>query len=229
MSEDSSNYREPYIEHPGPLLSIITVVFNSEKYIEGTLKSVISQTFKNFEIVIIDGGSTDQTLDIISSYRSKVHYLISEPDNGIYDAMNKGITVAKGEYLLFLNSGDQLNNDRVLEVIFSSLGAEDVIYGETNLIDGNGHVLGTRTELTTRKLPKALTWKHLKRGMVACHQSFIVKKRIAPYYQLKYKCSADIDWMIEALKRAKLIKNIQTPISKYLIGGFSGSNMTKCW
>ena len=214
---------------PQPILTIITVVYNSEKFIEDTLKSVFSQTFKDWELVVIDGGSTDKTAEIISSYRSKIGYFISERDSGIYDAMNKGILASQGRYLLFLNSGDQLNDDQVLETIFSNVNGEDILYGETNLIDLNKRILGTRTKLTTRKLPKVLDWKDLERGMVVCHQSYIVKKSIAPFYNLQYKCSADIDWMIVTLRKAKKILNVNIVISRYLVGGFSGHNMKNCW
>ena len=230
MSDERRQHNERKIEiYPQPMLSIITVVFNSERYIEKTLKSIFSQTFQDIELVIVDGGSKDGTLDIINLYRDKIHCFISEPDKGIYDAMNKGIIASRGKYLLFLNSGDQLDHPGVLEAIFNNLNGEDVIYGETNLIDLDDKVVGTRSQLTTRKLPKNLTWRELQKGMVVCHQSYIVKKSIAPFYNVEYRCSADIDWMIESLKKSKSIKKTEFPISKYLIGGFSGQNMRKCW
>ena len=90
-----------------PLLSIITVVFNSEEFIERTIKSILSQTYPNIEHIILDGSSRDKTLDIIRAYSDKIAYWKSEPDNGIYDAMNKAQQFANGDYLLFLNSGDE--------------------------------------------------------------------------------------------------------------------------
>lgn len=213
-----------------PVISIITVVYNNVDFIEKTILSVINQTFKEREYIVIDGGSKDGTLNIIHKYQGKIDYWISEPDKGIYDAMNKGLHLANGTFVLFLNSGDLFVNDKVLERIFSISGtAADVYYGETNLIDSNGNILGTRTELTTRKLPKKLTWKDMKRGMVVSHQSIVVRKSIAPDYDLNYQCSADIDWVIESLKRSKVTVNVNSILSNYLIGGFSIKHQKKSW
>jgi len=211
-----------------PVISIITVVFNSEKLIEKTIQSIINQEYPKKELIIIDGGSKDGTLEIINRYRQKISYFISEPDNGIYDAMNKGLKAAKGEYVIFINSGDLLE-DNILSKIFTQFDPTiDVFYGETNLINSEGSVLGTRSRLSTRKLPSDMTWKDMKYGMVVSHQSFIMKRSLAPYYDLKYKCSADIDWVIHCLKNSKIIKNSNLIISRYLIGGFSIKQQKRC-
>jgi glycosyltransferase involved in cell wall biosynthesis len=208
---------------PGQLISIITVVFNNISGIEKTIQSILSQSFKNLEYIIIDGGSTDGTLDIIRKYDDKIDYWISEPDKGIYDAMNKGMTHSSGRYLWFMNSGDLIESPTVLEEIPWAEDS-DVYYGETHLIDGSGKVLGTRTELTTRKLPKKMTWKDMIHGMVVSHQSFIVKKEIAPFYDTGYRYSSDIDWVIKCLKTSRKIVNVNAVLSRYLIGGFSIQN-----
>ncbi len=98
-----------------PLVSIITVVYNAEEYLEETIQSVIGQTFKNIEYIIIDGGSTDGTFDIIKKYEHAIDYYISEKDEGIYDAMNKGIEAANGEWINFMNGGDTFHNSNVLQ------------------------------------------------------------------------------------------------------------------
>jgi glycosyltransferase involved in cell wall biosynthesis len=119
-----------------PLVSIITVVFNGAEHIEQTIKSVISQTYPNIEYIIIDGGSIDGTLDIIKKYENNVDYFVSEPDRGIYDAMNKGIDLANGEWLNFMNAGDSFYNEEVLNKIFQygrNYKNIDIIYSDTFL------------------------------------------------------------------------------------------------
>ena len=205
------------------LISIITIVFNNVSGIEKTIQSILSQSFKNFEYVIIDGGSTDGTLDIIRKYEDKIDYWISEPDKGIYDAMNKGMKHSSGTYLWFMNSGDLIESSEILENIPWAENA-DVYYGETHLIDNSGKILGTRTALTTRKLPVQMGWKDMMHGMVVSHQSFIVKKEITPFYDTDYRYSSDIDWVIKCLKASRKIVNVHGVLSRYLIGGFSIEN-----
>jgi glycosyltransferase involved in cell wall biosynthesis len=213
-----------------PVVSIITIVYNNIEHIEKTIQSAVNQAYYDKEYIIIDGGSKDGTLDIIKNYEPQIDYWISEPDKGIYDAMNKGLHLAKGDYVVFLNSGDLFFNDEVLSKVFSTFDKDvDIFYGETNLMDENGVILGTRTNLTTRKLPSRLTWKDMKWGMVVSHQSIFVKRSIAPDYNLSYKFSADIDWVIESLKRSKKIVNVNTIVSNYLIGGYSIKNQKKSW
>ncbi|HXA02856.1 MAG TPA: glycosyltransferase family 2 protein [Cytophagaceae bacterium] len=209
-----------------PLVSIITIVFNNVSGIEKTIRSIFGQNLKNFEYIIIDGGSTDGTLDIIRKYEDGIAYWISEADKGIYDAMNKGMKQSTGMYLWFINSGDLIESSSVLENIPWAENA-DVYYGETHLIDDSGKVLGTRTELTTRKLPAKMIWKDMIHGMVVSHQSVIVKKEIAPSYDTVYKYSSDIDWVITCLKAARKIVNADAVLSKYLIGGFSIKNQKR--
>ena len=218
------------LKYSGPKVSVITIVYNNNRFIEKTIQSVINQTYSNLDYVIIDGGSTDGTVDIIKKYDSKIRYWISEKDKGIYDAMNKGQKASVGEYIIFMNSGDLFTDNTILEQIFSGKSEyADVYYGETYLMDEAGKVLGTRTDLSTRKLPKNTTWNNIKYGMVVSHQSIFVKKTLAPEYNLHYKCSADIDWVIQSLKNSQKIVNTRLVISKYLVGGFSIANQKRCW
>jgi len=212
-----------------PVVSVITVVYNNKNHIEKTIQSIAAQHFKNYEHVIIDGGSTDGTLEIIQKYSHRLGYFISEPDKGIYDAMNKGIRAARGEYIWFINSGDLIESADTMQHIFSRNDQADIYYGETNLINEEGEIIGTRSQHSTRKLPLKMTAGDMKYGMVVSHQSIIVRRSIAPLYDLQYRCSADIDWVITSLKRSKKIINCEEILSRYLVGGFSIKNQRKSW
>jgi glycosyltransferase involved in cell wall biosynthesis len=202
-----------------PKISIITVVFNGELLIERTIKSVLSQTYSNIEYIVIDGASADETLAIVDSYKSKITTLISEKDRGIYDAMNKGLDLATGDYVLFLNAGDELYSYNTLATIFALSTNADVYYGNTIVVNKSGQELGDRRLIP----PVQLTWKSLKYGMCVSHQSFIAKRTLCDFYNLDYSISADIDWVIHILKKSAKIINTKMYISKFLEGGTSNA------
>lgn len=204
-----------------PKISVITVVYNGQNLLEGTIKSVINQTYNNIEYLIIDGKSKDKTVDIIKQYESNIANWISESDNGLYDAMNKGLKMATGDFVLFMNAGDQFSNLTVLETVFSKYDDQtDVLYGEVMMVDENRKAIGTRTEITTRKLPQKLTWKSMKLGMVVCHQAFIPRRELCPFY-MDDNLSADIDWVIEILKKSRKNVNCDIVVADFLVGGVS--------
>lgn len=118
-------------------LSIITVNLNNAAGLEKTAESIVSQTFNDFEWIVIDGGSTDGSVDVIRKYADRITYWVSEKDSGIYNAMNKGVKVAKGEYLQFLNSGDWLADDKVLEDVFIDESKDAILYGDANCVKGS--------------------------------------------------------------------------------------------
>lgn len=118
-----------------PLISIITVVFNGEKYLEETIQSVINQTYSNVEYIIIDGGSSDGTLDIIKKYEERIDYWVSEKDTGIYHAMNKGITLVSGKWLIFINSGDYIQNNSI-QIMFEHLNNSSIVFGDVKYESG---------------------------------------------------------------------------------------------
>ena len=160
--------------HPHPKFSIITVTYNAAKVLEDTIQSIVTQTYKNLEYIIVDGGSTDETLDIIHKYQEHITTVISEPDQGLYDAMNKGIKLATGDYLCFLNAGDGLHeDDTLLQMVHSINGTAlpGVLYGETEIVDSQGHFLYMRR----LSAPATLTWKSFKQGMLVCHQAFFAR------------------------------------------------------
>ncbi|MEG2855047.1 glycosyltransferase family 2 protein [Bacteroides sp.] len=209
--------------HPLPTLSIITVTYNAEQVLETTLQSVISQTYHHIEYILIDGASKDRTLAIAEKYRDRIQLLISEPDGGLYDAMNKGIALATGEYVCFLNAGDSFHQDDTLQQMMQSIkGRElpDVLYGETALVDGKGHFLRMRR----LSAPEVLTWKSFRQGMLVCHQAFIARRTLMQPYNLNYRYSADFDWCIRILKKAKTIHNTHLTLIDYLDEGMTTQN-----
>ena len=207
-----------------PKFSIITIVYNGEYFIEGTMQSVLNQTFTDYEYIIIDGASIDSTVSLIQDFAQNTPLpikWISEPDKGLYDAMNKGLRLATGDFLLFLNAGDRLFEATTLEKIAAACTpTTDILYGETMLVDDTRKHIGTRTDITVQKLPKKLTWRSMRLGMVVCHQSFLPARKTAPPY-LDNNLAADIDWVIKCLKKAENTTNTHTIISEYLMGGVS--------
>lgn len=212
-----------------PLVSIITVTYNAEAFLEGTIQSVLSQTYPHIEYLIIDGASTDGTIDIIKKYASHISYWVSEADQGIYDAMNKGMAIAQGQYIWFMNAGDYIYASDTLEKLMNAPhpSRADIYYGETHYIDMEGHNLGLRSEVTPMRLPKALSWKDIRKGLVVCHQAFIVKRKMAPNYDLEHPYSADIDWVIRCLKNAERVRNTQLILAIYRQGGYSRKFLMK--
>lgn len=213
-----------------PLVSIITVVYNNRAELAVTMDSISAQTYPNVEYIIVDGGSTDGTVELIKQRADEVSRWVSEPDKGLYDAMNKGQQMATGDFVWFMNSGDLINSPDTLNDIFKAHGLkDDAYYGETYLIDEAGEILGTRSQLSTRKIPAALSWKSFRKGNVISHQSLIVRRSIAATYNLKYPAAADIDWEITSLKQAKSVVNTGGVVSRFLVGGFSNSHKVSSW
>ena len=209
--------------HVQPKFSIITVTYNAGAVLEDTIQSVITQTYRNVEYIIVDGGSKDHTLDIINRYREHIHTLVSEPDKGLYDAMNKGIRLATGDYLCFLNAGDELHEDDTLQLMVHSItGTElpDVLYGETAIVDEEGHFLRMRR----LSAPEDLNWKSFKDGMLVCHQAFFPRRELAEPYDLRYRFSADFDWCIRIMKKSHTLHNTHLTLIDYLSEGMTTRN-----
>lgn len=215
-----------------PLLSIITVTYNAEATVERTLKSVECQTYRGFiEHIIVDGASNDGTVDIVKAYKNRNAAInvtiISERDDGLYYAMNKGLRVAKGEFVCFLNAGDKFHDARTVEDVFDNIDNIDdvgIIYGDTDVVDIDGHFLRHRH----LSAPVSLTWKSFQRGMLVCHQSFYARRGICVPYDTKYHYSADVDWCIKVMKESdkRHLKNINTQmiLTDYLDGGMTRKN-----
>jgi glycosyltransferase involved in cell wall biosynthesis len=200
-----------------PILSVITVVYNNVADIERTMLSVLNQTYKGIEYIVIDGGSTDGTVQVIEKYKDRLAKFISEKDNGIYDAMNKGLALATGDYVLFMNSADEIYSADTVANVFTTAPDADIYYGETEMIDASGKSLGQRRH----KAPANFTWKSFKYGMSVSHQAIYIKRALVEPYDLQYQLSADIDWILRAAKKAKTIVNVNQYVAKYQVGGMS--------
>lgn len=200
-----------------PKLSIITVTYNAAEFIEPTIQSIASQSFRDFEYVVVDGLSKDNTVEILKNHPETVHRWVSERDAGLYDAMNKAIALAQGEYVMFLNAGDLLYDDEVLNEVFQEAQNQDVIYGDTAVIDTQYELVGMRH----LRPPHDLNWRSFQKGMVVCHQAIIARRAIVPLYDTQYRVAADIDWAIRLTKAAESYHFFQQPLVQFMQDGIS--------
>lgn len=208
-------------KHPQPFVSIITVVFNGELTLERTILSIMALEYDALEYIVVDGDSSDGTKDIIKRYSKSISRWISEPDKGLYDAMNKGLAIAKGDYVWFLNAGDEVARPGLLKHIFDLCSDADVYYGDTMIVDFEGREIGGR-RLTP---PETLTWRDFRKGMLVSHQSIIISTKVAGFYDLSYRFSADFDWVLRALKKANKIVYGRMIFSRFLDGGLTKRNI----
>lgn len=207
-----------------PLFSIITICFNAQATISPTVASVAAQSFTDYEHLIIDGASRDNTLAIIDQMPANPRRVVhSERDRGIYDAMNKGLNKATGRFVIFLNAGDKFHDANTLQLIADAAAANpeaQILYGQTNLVDSEGRYLCPR-HLTA---PANLTFGDFARGMLVCHQAFVVDRAIAPQYDLRYRLSADYEWCIRCLKASRRNVLIDQVLIDYLADGATTAN-----
>ena len=195
-------------------VSIVTITYNAARTLQRTLDSVACQTYADIEHLIIDGASKDDTVAIAERYKAASRHEVviqSEPDKGLYDAMNKGLQKATGDYLVFLNAGDTLYAPDTIETVAKTITNNRepitmnrepaVVFGDTAITDAEGNFL----HLRTHRPPEQLTWKSFKQGMLVCHQSFYVLTSLARQipYDLQYRHSADVDWCIRIMREAE--------------------------
>lgn len=198
-----------------PRITVITVVFNGQEYIERTILSVVGQTYPNLEYIIIDGGSTDGTIDIIRKYEDKIAYWQSEKDFGIYDAMNKGLSKANGCWVNFMNAGDVFYTlDTVTEIFAAGRQRATVIYGDVEILYPD--LVRTQGSGTPENL-----WK----GMQFCHQSVFIDVAYhkAHPFNIANEISADLAFFYEAYKAKQEFHNCGRVISQVISGGVSDS------
>ena len=200
-------------------VTYVTITYNAAKVLQRTLDSVLAQDYPNIVHLIIDGASTDGTMDMVNAYIEQSNaaetghriHVTSEPDKGIYDAMNKGIRSLDGDYVCFLNAGDFLPTPDTVSHIVSLAVADSqpstlnsqlpaVLYGDTDIVDGDGHFLHHRR----LSPPEKLSWKSFRQGMLVCHQAFYARTdfALATPFDLQYRYSADVDWCIRIMKAA---------------------------
>jgi len=220
-----------------PLISVITCTYNAAATLERTLRSVARQTYPRVEHLLVDGCSTDGTFARIQRYVERgMPYsvrVVREPDAGLYDAMNKGIRQASGDYIVFLNAGDALHDEDSLSRVAAALDwargdlrSTAIAYGETDIVDAEGRFIRHRR----LKTPERLTWRSFREGMRVCHQSFYVRRdlALATPFDLRYRYSADFDWCVRLLKyvgRRRLpVVNTHAILTDYLQEGMTTQN-----
>lgn len=206
-----------------PLISIITITFNAESQLPPTMESVAQQTFHDFEHIIVDGASKDSTLEVARRLGTDSLRILSEPDNGLYDAMNKGLRLAKGSYVVFLNAGDAFHSPTVLAAYAEAAKKKpDIIYADTVIVDKDRKVLGPRH----LSAPDILSFESFSKGMLVCHQAFMVRRSLAPFYDTAYRFSADYDWTVKCIRKSAPGKciNLHTVAIDYLSDGMTDHN-----
>lgn len=206
-----------------PLFSIITVSYNAASTLPATLASVREQTCRLYEYILIDGASADDTVKLAYESGIEPMTIISEKDKGIYDAMNKGLGIATGDYVIFLNAGDSFHNAHTLQLIADAIMDNDypgIVYGQTQIVDSSRKRIGDR-HLTA---PAYLTLDSFKNGMVVCHQAFIVLRKLVDNYDTRYRFSADYEWCIRCLQRSQRNCYIDRILIDYLSEGLTTAN-----
>ncbi|MDO4756945.1 MAG: glycosyltransferase family 2 protein [Parabacteroides sp.] len=193
-----------------PLVTVITVCWNACDMLARTMDSVLSQTYENVEYIIVDGASTDGTLELIAKYEDKIDRWVSEPDKGIYDAMNKGVGLSTGEWAIFMNAGDCFADNHVLEKVFSADREADVIYGD--VVKGGA-------------VKKALSPRNAHR-MYFCHQSALVKVDSLKEFpfDISHRMSADFKQMKQLWLAGKRFLQLDFPIADFDVQGVSNTN-----
>ena len=194
-------------------ITYVTITYNAAAVLQPTLDSVLQQDYPHIVHLIIDGASTDDTLKLVDDYIARSNaaenghsvQVTSEPDKGIYDAMNKGLRSADGDYVCFLNAGDFLPSSdtasKIAQQVAAAGGLPAVLYGDTDIVDGEGRFLHHRRLAP----PENLSWRSFKQGMLVCHQAFYARTdfAIATPYDMQYRYSADVDWCIRVMKAAE--------------------------
>lgn len=214
-------------------ITVVTICHNSERSIAHTIRSVLSQTHTNIEYIIVDGNSTDKTTEIIRSFGPGISKWVSEPDKGLYDAMNKGIGMASGEVIGFLHSDDFFTHEKVLEKLSEVFENDkpDAVYGDIQYVDE----FDTGKILTDRKYGKCRPWK-LWLGWSPPHSAFYVKREVfekSGVFDTSFSISADYDWLLRTLVRQRLRTTyIPEVLVRMRVGGVSNrtmKNVRKKW
>jgi len=205
-----------------PKISIITINYNNLKGLEKTIKSVIDQTCNKFEYIVIDGGSTDGSVEYLKSHTKSIHNWISESDKGVYHAMNKGIKKATGDYLLFLNSGDHFINNEVLESSINFLDNSDFIYFNLKVVDENKQFI--------KEYPKKLSFSYFVKDTLPHPATFIKKKMFDDFGLYDESLSIVADWkffMDRICKDNLTYKKVDSVLSTFYLDGLSSDSKNR--
>ena len=205
-----------------PLITVVTVVFNGEQFLEETILSVMNQTYENIEYIIIDGGSTDGTLNIIKKYENSIDYWVSEYDRGIYDAMNKGIALSQGDFIGFLNA-DDLYNLEVIEELSNALSLNDFDFavGVVNLINRESQTIGLKRPLKSLDYNKG---QYIK--MPTAHMAFFIKRKLLKQnggFDKVVGLSSDYDLILRTLLVTNRVYHFKETVGSFRDGGVSSS------
>ena len=205
-------------------VSIITIAYNSAETIEDTIKSIVTQDYSNIEYIIIDGGSTDKTLSIVDKFKDSITTIISEPDKGIYDAMNKGVQNATGDIVGILNSDDIYADNKVVSRIVEAIGNKDSIYADLVYVDRDN------TDKVTRYWKSGKYRKGIfKKGWMPPHPTFFIKKSCYDQYgtyNLQLKSAADYELMLRMLHKHNIsVAYLPEVITKMRVGGQSNATL----
>lgn len=210
-------------------VSIITITYNAERFLERTMKSVLRQHSKDYEYIIVDGASADGTIDLVRRYEPLFEGRLcyqSEPDNGLYDAMNKGIRRAKGDFVWFINAGDEIYDaDTLSHILAVAEPTVDIVYGKAAIVNNEGVKVSEYHKTT----PAVLTKDSFLNGLVVCHQAILVRRSIAPLYDLNYRICADYDWCIRAVKASRGQAYLDEYVCKFLTEGISQKQRKRAW
>lgn len=210
-------------------VSIITITYNAEQWLERTMRSVLAQTCTDYEYIIVDGASKDRTVDIIKHLEPQFEGRLSwksEPDKGLYDAMNKGIARAKGDFLWFINAGDEIYAEDTLAHITAEATTDtDIVYGKACIVNAEGMKVSEHHKVT----PPDLQRKHFLNGLVVSHQAILVRRSIAGLYDTDYRISADYDWCVRAVTASRKNTYLDEYICKFLTAGVSQKQRKRSW
>lgn len=199
-------------------LSLITINFNNKDGLKKTIDSVVAQTFKDFEWIVIDGGSTDGSRELLEQYAYHFAYWVSEPDQGIYNAMNKGVDHAHGQYLQFLNSGDWLNAPTTLQDFFAMPLDGDIVYGDQDYYEGNRLA-------ESRKHPEVLSLKYLYEWSLGHSSSFIKRELLAEtHYNENYRIVSDWEFFLKKALENKTFVHRPITVGCFDMSGISMMN-----
>jgi glycosyltransferase involved in cell wall biosynthesis len=205
-----------------PLISVVTVVLNGEKHLEQAISSVIKQTYDNVEYIVIDGGSTDGTIDIIRKYNDLIDFWISEKDSGLYNAMNKGITLSRGDFLGFVGSDDYLYPNTLEKIAKAAKkGSIDYTVGPVDIIKENGQLL---EKILT--LPNFLSKNRFIFDMATHHLSFYINRKIineVKFFDENFMIRSDYDMTIKVISMNKKYYSFIDSVGAFRKGGVSGS------